>query len=338
MLLSRVGIFCGLLFWGLTASAENSIRPAVAYSDGAKFDNSFNEAVFRNGVVRFQGTHNIEVAEINPRSADEFASALRSLAAEGRSPIVAVGFSYAEAVAEVAAEYPNLRFTIIDSVVDAPNVQSLVFKEHEGSFLVGALAAMKADRPVLGFVGGMDLPFIRGFACGYAQGAQHVKSNSRVMVRMIGQTPAAWSNPEKGAELAGEMISQGAEVVYAAAGGSGIGVYRAAHGAGKLAIGVDSNQNYLHLGTMLTSMVKRVGVAAYKSWEDAAQGDWQPGITELGLAEGGVDWALDIFNRQLVPLKMEAEVNKLRQQIIDGKIRVHSYTSDNRCPVPLIEN
>lgn len=333
---SRIGMLVGLLACTLVASAE--VRPAVAYSDGAKFDNSFNEAVFREGVVRFQANYGIEVTEINPSSASDFPSALRRLASQRHSPIVAVGFSYADAVAEVAAEFPDLQFTIIDSVVDAPNVQSLVFKEYEGSFLVGALAAMKAQRPVLGFVGGMDLPFIRGFACGYAQGAHHVDSDSRVMVRMIGQTPAAWSNPTRGAELADELIAEGAEVVYAAAGGSGIGVYRAAHEAGRLAIGVDSNQNYLHITTMLTSMVKRVGVAAFKSWEDAMQGDWQPGVTQLGLAEGGVDWALDIFNRQLVPLKMEDRVNDLREDIIDGDIQVHSYVSDNRCPVPMIEN
>lgn len=327
------------LLGGLGATAASAeVRPAVAYSDGAKFDNSFNESVFRDGVARFEGTYNIDVVEVNPSSSREFPFVLRNLASAGRSPIVAVGFSYAEAVAEVAAEFPRLQFAIIDAVVDAPNVQSLIFKEHEGSFLVGALAAMKANRPVLGFVGGMDLPFIRGFACGYAQGAHHVEPGSRVLVRMIGPTPAAWSNPERGAQLANELFAEGVEVVYAAAGGSGIGVYRAANEAGRLAIGVDSNQNYLHLQTMLSSMVKRVGVAAFTTWEDAVEGEWRPGIRQLGLAEGGVDWALDIFNRQLVTLKMEARVNKLRERIIKGDIKVHAYTSNNRCPVPLIEN
>ena len=332
----RIGVLLGVLT--VSGFAQAAVKPAVAYSDGAKFDNSFNESVFRDGVVRFEATYDIDVTEVNPSSATEFTQALRTHAESGHSPIVAVGFSYADALREVAGEYPNLQFAIIDSVVNAPNVQSLMFKEHEGSFLVGALAALKAEDPVLGFVGGMDLPFIRGFACGYAQGAHYVEDDSRVLVRMIGSTPDAWSNPERGAQLARQLIEADAEVVYAAAGGSGIGVYQAADQAGKLAIAVDSNQNYLHLNTMLTSMVKRVGVAAYQTWAQAAEGRWQPGIQQLGLAEGGVDWALDIFNRQLVPLKMEERVNELRQDIIDGDIKVHSYSTDNRCPVPLIDS
>lgn len=317
--------------------AQAEVLPAVAYSDGVKFDNSFNEAVFREGVTRFQATHDIDVMEVNPSTSDAFESALRDLATQGRSPIVAVGFSYAPALAEVAPEFPDVQFTIIDAVVDAPNVQSLIFKEWEGSFLVGALAAMRTDGVPLGFVGGMDLPFIRGFACGYAQGAHHVDRDSRVMVRMIGDTPQAWSNPERGNALASELVERGAEVIYAAAGGSGIGVYRAANDSGTYAIAVDSNQNYLHLGTMLTSMVKRVGVAAYTSWEQAAEGEWQPGVQQLGLAETGVDWALDIFNRQLVTLDMERDMAQLREDIIDGRIRVHNYASNNQCPVPLLE-
>ena len=317
------------------ASAE--VLPAVAYSDGVKFDNSFNEAVFREGVTRFQATYDIDVVEVNPSTADAFESALRDLASQGRSPIVAVGFSYAPALTTVAPEFPDIQFTIIDSVVDLPNVQSLIFKEWEGSFLVGALSAMRTDGAPLGFVGGMDLPFIRGFACGYAQGAHYVDDDSQVMVRMIGDTPQAWSSPGRGGELALELVERGAEVIYAAAGGSGVGVYRAAKDSGTLAIAVDSSQNYLHLGTMLTSMVKRVGVAAYTSWEQAVNGQWQPGVQQLGLAENGVDWSLDIFNRQLVTLDMEKEMTQLRERIIDGRIRVHNYASNNQCPVPLLE-
>ncbi|WP_028670797.1 BMP family lipoprotein [Saccharospirillum impatiens] len=311
--------------------------PAVAYSDGVKFDNSFNEAVFREGVTRFQSTFDIDVMEVNPSTSDAFESALRELASQGRSPIVAVGFSYAPALSAVAPEFPDIQFTIIDAVVDEPNVQSLIFKEWEGSFLVGALSAMRTGGAPLGFVGGMDLPFIRGFACGYAQGAHYVDDDARVMVRMIGNTPDAWSNPDRGNALAQELVERGAEVLYAAAGGSGIGVYQAAKSSGSYAIAVDSNQNYLHLGTMLTSMVKRVGVAAYTSWEQAVNGQWQPGVQQLGLAENGVDWSLDIFNRQLVTLDMERDMAQLRERIIDGRIRVHDYTTNSQCPVPLLE-
>jgi len=334
----RIGLPGALLvlLLAFASLAQASIKPAVAYTDGKKFDSSFNEAVFREGVSKFEGKYGIEVTEVNPSAVAEFEQTLRGLAEQGHSPIVAVGFSYADAVTAVAADYPTLQFTIIDAVVNAPNVQSLTFKAHEGSFLVGALAAMKADDPVLGFIGGMDLPFIRGFACGYAQGAHHVNNDSRVLVRMMGDTPDVWSNPAMGAQYANALFADGAEIVYAAVGGSGVGVYRAAKEAGKLAIAVDSSQNYLHLNTMLTSMVKRVGLAAYKSWEQAAHGQWQPGVQQLGLAEGGVDWALDIFNRQLVSLDMESRVNELREAVIDGDIEVVDYTVADHCPVPLV--
>jgi basic membrane protein A len=326
-----------LVFWFCASGLQAEVLPAVAYSDGAKFDNSFNEAVFRDGVSRFSSIYDMSVMEVNPSSSSEFESALRSLASQRRSPIVAVGFSYADALARVAPDFPGLQFTIIDAVVEGPNVQSLIFKEYEGSFLVGALAASKVGGAPVGFVGGMDLPFIRSFACGYAQGAHYIDDSSRVLVRMIGNTPDAWSNPERGNELAGELIDQGAEVVYAAAGGSGLGVYRAANDRGVYAIAVDSSQNYLYLNTMLTSMVKRVGVAAFSSWEQAVNGEWQPGVRRLGLAEDGVDWALDIFNRQLVTLDTERDIGRLRERIIDGRIQVHDYATNNKCPVPLIE-
>lgn len=321
--------------WSASTLAAGTIRPAVAYTDGAKFDSSFNEAVFRNGVVRFEATYGIDVTEVNPGHASEFEPALRALAESGHSPIVVVGYAYAEALTRVAADYPGLKFTILDTVVEAPNVQSLTFAQHEGSFLVGALAAMKVEPPVLGFVGGQDLPLIRSFACGYAQGAYAVNPDSRVLVSMIGDSAAAWSNPQRAAELAQAQFDDGAQVVFAAAGGSGVGAYRAAHEAGRLAIAVDSNQNYLHLGTVLTSMVKRVGVAAYGSWAAAAEGDWQPGVQQLGLAEDGVDWVVDIFNRQLIPYRLEDRVNRLRQQIIAGEIEVADYTEAQQCPVPL---
>jgi basic membrane protein A len=216
-------------------------------------------------------------------------------------------------------------------VVPEANVQNVVFKEHEGSFLVGALAAMKSETGTIGFVGGMDIPLISRFGCGYEQGAKHINANIKVIHNMTGSTPAAFGNPSKGGELTRSQIEAGADVIFAAAGGTGFGVYQAAADAGKWAIGVDSNQNHLQPGTMLTSMVKRVGEAAYKSYETANNGTWTAGVSVMGLAEGGVDWALDEHNRALVTATMESDVNAIKASIIAGDISVHDYMSDNTC-------
>lgn len=321
-------------------SASWAEAPAVAYTEAGKFDSSFNEAVYREGVAPYKAQFGVNIVEKDPSSPAEFVSVLRELAGQDRSPIVAVGFSYAEAVTQVAQEYPDIKFTIIDAVVDLPNVQSIVFKEHEGSFVVGALAALSIESDSIGFIGGVDLPFIRRFGCGYAQGAQYINENIQVHMRMVADDFTGFSNPERGRELSAELIqSRNAKVIYAAAGGSGNGALKAADAVpGVYAIGVDSNQNFLHPGTMLTSMVKKVGVAAYGTWSEARRGQWQPGVKSLGLAENGVDWQLDIFNRNVVSKKAEKRINEIREDIISGQIKVVDYLANNSCPVPLIQD
>ncbi|MDE1061844.1 MAG: BMP family protein [Oceanospirillaceae bacterium] len=310
--------------------AQADVKPAVVYDKAGKFDKSFNEAVW-NGVKRFTADTGISVREVEPTNEAQVEQGLKKLAKRGNSPIVAVGFSSANALSAAAQAYPDTKFTLIDMVVPEANVQNVVFKEHEGSFLVGALAALKSETGTIGFVGGMDIPLISRFGCGYEQGAKHINANITVLQKMTGSTPAAWGNPSKGGEITRSQIEAGADVIFAAAGGTGLGVYQAAADAGKLAIGVDSNQNHLQPGTMLTSMVKRVGVAAYKSYADAKDGTWSAGVTAMGLAEGGVDWALDKHNRSLVTADMETKVNAIKASIIAGDIAVHDYMSDNTC-------
>ena len=249
-----------------TNALAADISPAVVYDKAGKNDKSFNEAVF-NGITRFTKDTGIAVREVEPTNEAQVGQGLSKLAKRKSSPIVAVGFSMANAVETAAKAFPDTKFTIIDMVVKQPNVQSVVFTEHEGSFLVGALAAMKSESAKVGFIGGMDIPLIRRFECGFAQGAKYQNDAAEVMTNMIGSTGAAFNNPSKGGELAKSQFGKGADVVFAAAGGSGAGVYQAAKDEGKYAIGVDSNQNYLQPGTMLTSMVKRVGDAAYKSFD-----------------------------------------------------------------------
>ena len=221
-----------------------------------------------------------------------------------------------------------MSFTIIDMVVDQPNVRSVTFKEEQGSFLVGALAAMASKTGKIGFVGGQDIALIRKFACGYEQGAKYIKKDIEVFQNMTGSTGAAWNNPSKGGELAKSQFDRGADVVFAAAGGTGIGVYQAAKDNGKFAIGVDSNQNHLQPGTMLTSMIKRVDNAAYDTFKAKMDGSWQAGIVSLGLAEKGVGWAVDEYNEALVKPYME-KMAELEKGIIDGSIKVHDYMTDN---------
>jgi len=322
----------GTLAAGLAAPAvaQGNAKPAIVYSTGGKFDKSFNEGVSQ-GAQRFNKETSIAITEFEPTNETQFEQAHRRFAQRGQDPIIAVGFSQAVALEKVAKEFANVHFTIIDMVVPLPNVQSVTFKEHEGSFLVGVLAALASKSGKIGFVGGMDIPLIRRFQCGFEQGIKYANPKAELIANMTGTTPAAWNDPGRGAELAKGQFDRGVDVVYAAAGSTGIGVLQAAKDRGKLAIGVDSNQNHLHPGTMLTSMIKRVDLAAYNSFKAANDKSWNGGIAALGLKEGGVDWALDKDNEKLVTPEMKAKVEAAKADIIAGKIAVHDYMSNNAC-------
>ena len=306
---------------GTAAYAE----PAVIYDMGGKFDKSFNQSAY-DGAERWKketGKSYLEFEIANPAQREQ---AKRRMAERGADPIVGIGFSQGTSMEKVARDFPKIKFAIVDSVVKLPNVQSIVFKEHEGSFLVGMMAAMASKTGKVGFVGGMDIPLIRKFQCGYEQGARYANPQVQLSASMTGTTPAAWNDPARGAELAKAQFAAGVDVVFAAAGGTGIGVYQAAKDAGKLAIGVDSNQNHIQPGTMLTSMVKRVDVAVYNAFKGV-----KPGLTSLGLKEGGVDYALDEHNAKLVSADMRKKVDAAKADIIAGKIKVIDYMAANAC-------
>ncbi|MEO0914131.1 MAG: BMP family ABC transporter substrate-binding protein [Pseudomonadota bacterium] len=313
------------------ALADGHFKPAVIFDLGGKFDRSFNQASFE-GATRFSEEFDIEFREFEIQSDAQREQALRRFAEQGNNPIVVAGFAYGSAMETVAAEFPETNFAIIDMVVDLPNVRSVVFNEHEGSYLVGMMAAMKSETGKVGFVGGMDIPLIRKFACGYVQGVKAANPDAEVFQNMTGTTGAAWNDPVKGGELAKGQIDQGADVVYHAAGGTGRGVLQAAADAGKLGIGVDSNQNYLHPGSVLTSMLKRVDVAVYNAFKDAMDGNFTYGFSVLGLAEDGVGYAVDENNESLISDDMKAAVEEARAKIISGEISVHNYMDDNACP------
>jgi basic membrane protein A and related proteins len=322
----------GVALSASAAVAQTAIKPAIVYDKGGKFDKSFNEGVF-GGAEKFKKETGVDFRDFEPQNDAQIEQALRRFARDGNSPIIAVGFSQATALSKVAAEFPDLKFTIIDMVVNLPNVQSVVFKEHEGSYIVGLLAGMASKTGKVGFIGGMDIPLIRKFACGYVQGAKAAKKYGEVFQNMTGSTPAAWNDPVKGGELAKSQIDRGADVIYHAAGGTGIGVLRAVADAGKLGIGVDSNQNALQPGKVLTSMLKRVDVATYNSFVTARANTWKAGVSVLGLAEGGVDWALDDNNKALITPEMKTAADKAAADIKSGAVKVHDYMADQKCPM-----
>ena len=303
--------------------------PALIFDLGGKFDKSFNEAAF-SGAQRWAEETGGSFNEIELQSEAQREQALRRFAENGNNPIVMTGFAFGNALAEVAPDYPDTKFAIIDMVVDQPNVRSVVFNEHEGSYLVGMMAAMASDSGTVGFIGGMDIPLIRKFACGYAQGVKAVNPDATIVANMTGTTPAAWNDPVKGSELTKAQISQGADVVYAAAGGTGVGVLQTAADEGILSIGVDSNQNYLHPGQVLTSMMKRVDNAVYDAM--SAGTDLETGINVMGVANGGIDYALDEYNASLVSDEMKSAVDDAKAKIASGELSVHDYMSDDSCP------
>jgi len=313
----------------LTATAALA-DPAIIFDLGGKFDKSFNEAAF-TGATRWAEETGGQFREVELQSEAQREQALRRFAESGSNPIVMAGFAFASALETVAPDFPDTKFVIIDMVVDQPNVRSVVFNEHEGSYLVGLLAGMASKTGTVGFVGGMDIPLISKFACGYVQGVKAANPDAAVIQNMTGTTPSAWNDPVKGGELTRAQISQGADVVYAAAGGTGLGVLQTAADEGIFSIGVDSNQNHLHPGSVLTSMTKRVDVAVYNAFTEGA--GLETGFNVLGLSNDGVGYALDEHNDALLNDEMRAAVDAAKAQIISGEISVHDYMSDESCPV-----
>jgi len=306
--------------------------PALIFDLGGKFDKSFNEAAF-NGAKRWAEETGGTFLEIELQSEAQREQALRRFAEAGANPVITTGFAFADPVNAVAGDYPDTKFVNIDGwLPEVPaNVQLVGFQEHQGSYLVGMLAAMASKTGTVGFIGGMDIPLIRHFGCGFAQGVKAVNPDAKIIANMTGTTPSAWNDPVKGSELTKAQISQGADVVYAAAGGTGVGVLQTAADEGILSIGVDSNQNYLHPGKVLTSMLKRVDVAVYDAMK-AGDAMETGGFTTLGLAEEGVGYALDEYNAPLISDEMKAAVDSAREKIISGELEVVAYYTNDSCP------
>jgi len=308
-----------------TSLFANSI--GVIYDSGGKFDKSFNELAFRTA-ERVQNELGWDMLEFEAANSTQIEQGMRKVADRGATLIVAMGFAQADAVAAIAPQYPDINFVAVDVCwVDDPagNIYQACYLEHEGSFLVGMIAAMASKSGTIGFVGGMDIPLIRKFQGGYEQGALHVNPNIEILANMTGTTPEAWNNPTKGAELTKAQIDGGADVVYQAAGGTGIGVLQAAADAGIYGIGVDTNQNWMHPGSMLTSMLKRLDLTIFVQAEKTAAGTFEPGIHFLGLADGMVGYATEDGQ---VTADMQSAADAAAADIVSGAITVADWSQE----------
>jgi basic membrane protein A and related proteins len=322
------------------AEDKSKVRVGIVFDIGGKDDRSFNAAAWAGVKCAESGTWpngescgkpalGIVLRDIEPGNPTSIEPAMRAFAERGYDLIIGVGFAQAPIMEQVAKDYPHIQFAIIDGVSDLPNVASLVFKEHEGSYLVGMLAAKASKTGTIGFLGGMDIGLIHRFEVGYEEGAKSVNPNVRVIQNYVGVTDGAWNNPGKGKEIALAQISKGADVIFTAAGNSGLGAFDAVEQQGKqngrathFVIGVDSNQNMVKPGFVLTSMVKRVDNVVYQIVEDVVNHRFQAGLHVFGLDKDGVGYSLDQFNKDLVTPESITEAEAAKQKIIKGEIKV----------------
>ncbi|MBV9209741.1 MAG: BMP family ABC transporter substrate-binding protein [Acidobacteria bacterium] len=303
------------------ADDKSKIHVGIVFDIGGKDDRSFNAAAWE-GARRASKDFPIVLRDVEPGDPTSIEPAMRAFAERGYDLIIGVGFAQGPIMERVAKDYPNLKFAIIDFVVEQPNVASLVFKEHEGSYLVGMIAAKKSQTNTIGFIGGMDIGLIHRFATGYEEGAKSVNPNIRVIVNYVGVTDSAWNNPGKGKELAEAQIGKGADVIFTAAGNSGLGAFDAVEQRNKFVIGVDSNQNWVKPGFVLTSMVKRVDNAVYQIIKDKVAGKFEGGLHVYGLDNEGVGYAMDQYNEKLIPPDVIKDVEAAKQKIINHEITV----------------
>src|SRR5262245_48552607 len=303
------------------AGDPKKVHVGIVFDSGGKDDRSFNAAAFR-GVTRAAKDFPIVLRDAQPGDPASLEPAMRAFAEVCYDLVIGIGFAQTPIVEAVAKDYPKVNFAIVDGVSDLPNVASLIFKEHEGRYLVGMIAARTTKTGTIGFVGGMDVPLIHKFEVGYEEGARAVNPKIEIIQNYVGVTEAAWNNPGKGKELAVAQIGKGADVVFAAAGNSGLGVFDAAEQYDKYVIGVDSNQNWVKPGHVLTSMVKRVDNAVYQIVRERVEGRFKGGVHVYGLENDGVGYAIDKYNRALIPQPVIAEVEAAKGRIIRGEIKV----------------
>lgn len=310
-------------------AATAAFNPAIVYTSSSDASDQAFVSSALIGVKRAQVQLDIAVLEERVARTQDIQATLEKLAKQGFSPIIALGYQNVAPVSAIAAKFPATHFNVIDGLVPPiyPNVQSSMFKDHEGAFLVGMIAAFSSKTGHIAFIGGMDIATIRNFALGFRQGAAYANHDIRIDEIMIGTTPKAWSDPDKAFRLAQERYGNGVDVIFAAAGGSGYGVLKAAKLSNAFAIGVDTNQNSLFPGHVLTSLVKRVDIAVFEALKNGQLGSWQSGLSLLGIKEGALDYAVDQNNKSIISSSTVDKVANAKERIINGLIDVQSYSA-----------
>jgi basic membrane protein A len=337
LLAALLAVHIGLLFIHPSGAAEppsgDAIDVGIVFDVGGRGDKSFNDGAYL-GAERAERDLGARVRFIEPGEGSDREAGLRLLAAEGMDLVIGVGFIFTDDLTALAEEYPDVHFAGVDYALttDAqgnvvpppPNLAALKFREEEGSYLVGALAALMGNSKRIGFIGGMDIPLIHKFEAGYRAGVRRICPDCTVVAQYAGVTPEAFRNPGKGKELALSQYQQGVNVIFHASGSTGLGVFEAARQTGKLAIGVDADQYAEAPGFVLTSMVKGVDNAVYDAIRRVKEGTFGGGIRQFGLAEGGVGYVYDRNNRALIPDSVRARLEELQREIIAGSIEVPS--------------
>jgi basic membrane protein A and related proteins len=316
-------IALALQLFAITAPAAD-FRVGLVLDRGGKDDKSFNSSAY-NGAMEARTNLGVMIKYVEAADDNAFEPMLRSFARKQFDLTIGIGFAQKDAMTKIARQFAKRHFAIVDAQVDEPNVQSLLFEEHEGAYLVGAIAALTSKTRKIGIVGGMDIPLIRRFVMGYEAGAKSINPQLAVLANYVGVTSEAWNNPAKGKELALAQYDSGADIVFAAAGASGLGVFDAAEERNKWVIGVDANQDWVKPGLVLTSMLKRVDRAVYACIEEASAGKFTGGVKHFGLANKGIDYSVDQYNEKILALSVREKAEAIKAQIIAGKIVVPDF-------------
>ncbi len=330
--LALIALASGCAKKAADTTPTGALTAGLVFDIGGRGDKSFNDAAYA-GLEKAKAELGVATDYIEPGEGGDREAALRQLAARGDSLVYGIGFMFTEDITRIATEFPQQKFACVDYTVTPgaaipPNLAALTFREEEGCFLTGALAALTSKTGVIGFVGGMDSPLIRKFEAGYRAGAQTARPDVKVLVSYAGVTPDAFKNPTKGKELALSQYGKNADIIFHASGSTGLGVFEAAREKDKFAIGVDRDQYDDMPGHILTSMVKGVTTAVFETAQRVKGGTFAGGVQRFGLKEGGVDYVYDDRNKALISDDVHATVEAYRQKIIDGTIAVPATMSE----------
>ncbi|MCC6277159.1 MAG: BMP family ABC transporter substrate-binding protein [Oligoflexia bacterium] len=329
-----VGLFLGCTKKesGPSVSSDAKVKVGLVLDKGGKDDKSFNAAAFK-GASDAAKDFDIELKVVESPDDASYEPAIRGLAERGFQLVITVGFAQSDALKKISPQFPKTHFAIVDAMVDVPNVASLLFSEHEGSYLVGYIAGSKTETGTVGFIGGMDVDLIKRFELGYREGVLKANPKAKILTNYVGVSSEAWMNPTKGRELTLSQIGRGADIIFSAAGATNSGVFDAVEEKKKFAIGVDSNQNWVKPGRVLTSMMKRVDLAVYNTIKAEKEGKFVWGNKFFGIADKGVDYALDEHNAALISDELKKKVEQVRTDILSGKIKVSDYyVTRTLCP------